>query len=102
MERSRTSAASSYDGQAQAEVNLAAALYDSHRFQEMEDLLDPWYERLDADPLIVTPMTRVMVFNTLARAESSRAERGGKRCSADPRRSSAHGISPTCRGPGVI
>jgi hypothetical protein len=49
-------------------VILAAALYGSHRFQQMQDLLDPWCARLDADRLIVTPMTRVMVFNTLARA----------------------------------
>jgi hypothetical protein len=58
----------SYDGQAQADVTLAAALYGSHRFQEMETLLEPWCQGLHADPLIVEPMTRVMVYNTLARA----------------------------------
>jgi hypothetical protein len=68
VEQSRASAAGSYDGQAQADVILAAALYGSHRFQQMEDLLDPWCKHLDEDRLIVTPMTRVMVFNTLARA----------------------------------
>jgi pentatricopeptide repeat protein len=65
--QSRTSDASSYDDQAQADVTYAAALYAPHCFNETYQLLDPWRERLSADPLLVTPLTRVMVFNTLGR-----------------------------------
>jgi hypothetical protein len=65
---SRTSRASSYDDQAQADSTYAAALYAPHRFEEICRLLDPWREQLTADPLRVTPFTRVMVFNTLGRA----------------------------------
>jgi pentatricopeptide repeat protein len=65
----RASAVSSYDDQAQADVNLAAALYDPHRFQESVAILSPWCERLQADPRLVGAATRVMVFNTSARAQ---------------------------------
>src|SRR5262249_13929587 len=68
VDRSRTSVATSYDRQAQAAANLAAALYDAHRFRESVEILIPWSERLAADPLICNPITRVMVFNTLGRA----------------------------------
>jgi hypothetical protein len=60
--------ASSYDDQARADVVHAAALYDPHRFEEMASILEPWYERLARNELIVSPESRVMVFNTLARA----------------------------------
>jgi hypothetical protein len=64
----RTAAATCYDEQASADVIHAAALFDPHRFEDMERLLVPWEERLTRNPLLVLPETRVMVFNTLARA----------------------------------
>jgi hypothetical protein len=67
-ERSRDQVAGSYDEQAQADVLCAAALYDPHRFSEIEELLAPWLQRLDRDPWLVLPETRVMVLNTVARA----------------------------------
>ena len=60
--------ASSYDDQAQAAVTYAAALYAPHRFDDISQLLEPWRERLTEHPLLVRPITRVMVFNTLGRA----------------------------------
>ncbi len=65
---SRASRASSYDDQAHADLTYAAALYAPHRFEEICHLLDPWRAQLTADPLRVTPFTRVEVFNTLGRA----------------------------------
>jgi hypothetical protein len=64
----RTTAVTCYDEQACADIGRAAALYDPHRFDEMERLLAPWEERLARDPLLAAPETRVMVCNTLARA----------------------------------
>jgi hypothetical protein len=43
-------------------------LYDPHLFDEMAAILEPWLRLLTEDELIVGPETRVMVFNTLARA----------------------------------
>ncbi len=63
-----SSKASSYDDQAEADTNLAASWYDPHRFGDMVDILEPWLEKLTRDPLLVSPETRIMVFNTLARA----------------------------------
>ncbi len=68
--------ATSYDEHAQADVIHAAALYDPHRFDEMEAVLGPWLHRLEGDPLLVAPETRVMVFNTLARARVLRGPDG--------------------------
>jgi hypothetical protein len=76
VKRSLHLVASSYDAQALADVSLAAALFDSHRFEETVGILQPWYERLAAEPLIVLPMTRVMVFNTLGRARVTRGDTG--------------------------
>lgn len=59
----------SYDIQASAASDLAAALFASHSFQDACSLLQPWFEKLKKDPLIVSPQTRVMIFNTLGRAE---------------------------------
>ncbi len=65
---SRSSRALSYDDQARADLTYAASLYAPHRFDEICRLLEPWREELTADPLRVTPFTRVQVFNTLGRA----------------------------------
>jgi hypothetical protein len=67
VDRALGSAATSYDRQVLAVTNLAAALYDAHRFREAAEILVPWCEHLDDDPRICTPMTRVMHFNTLGR-----------------------------------
>jgi hypothetical protein len=66
--QARSTRVTSYDDQAQADLTYAAALYAPHRFDEMYRLLDPWRTQLAADPLQVTPLTRVKVFNTLGRA----------------------------------
>lgn len=66
--RSRSSPIQSYEDQAQADLTYAAALYAPHRFGTIHELLDPWRERLTTDPLLVTPLTRMKVFNTLGRA----------------------------------
>jgi Surface antigen variable number repeat len=67
-QRPRTPRVSSHEDRALADLNFAAALFGLHRFREIHDLLDPWRERLTTDPLLVTPLTRVKVFNTLGRA----------------------------------
>jgi hypothetical protein len=41
-------------------------MYDAHRFSESVDILEPWVDKLSSDSLLVSPETRVMVFNTLA------------------------------------
>lgn len=61
--------ASSYDQQAMAAAVYAASLYDLHSFSQVERVLAPWCRQLQGKPLLVGPMTRVAVFNTLARAQ---------------------------------
>jgi hypothetical protein len=63
-----TAKASSYEDRVQADLDYAAALFAPHRFQDIHDLLDPWRVKLTADPLLVTPILRTKVFNTLGRA----------------------------------
>lgn len=58
----------SYDQQARATAVYAASLYDLHCFDDICHVLTPWCRRLTKHPLIVAPLTRVMVYNTLARA----------------------------------
>ena len=60
---------SSYDQQALAAAVYAASLYDLHSFSLMERVLAPWCRRLKRNPLLVAPLTRVAIFNTLARAQ---------------------------------
>src|SRR5262249_18511783 len=60
----------SYDERARAAAALAAALHDAHRFEEARDILAEWDEQLRADPALVSPLARVMVFNTLGRIET--------------------------------
>jgi hypothetical protein len=71
-----SSRAPSYEDRARADLNYAAALFALHLFREIRELLDPWRERLAADPLLVTPFTRVKVFNTLGRALVAADEAG--------------------------
>jgi hypothetical protein len=66
--RSRSCPIQSYEDQAQADLTYAAALYAPHRFAAIHELLGPWREQLTTDPLLVTPLTRMKVFNTLGRA----------------------------------
>lgn len=60
---------SSYDQQALAAAVYAASLYDLHRFSHLVRVLTPWFLRLQQNPFLVAPLTRVAVFNTLARAQ---------------------------------
>lgn len=60
---------SSYDQQALAAAVYAASLYDLHSFSQVERVLAPWCRQLQRKPLLVGPLTRVAVFNTLARAQ---------------------------------
>ena len=61
---------SSYDEQARAAAALASALFDAHRFGEARDLLSSWYERIQSDAGVVSPLARVMVYNTLGRVDA--------------------------------
>jgi pentatricopeptide repeat protein len=61
--------ATSYDQQARSAAVFAASQYDLHCFDDMCRVLGPWHQRLNRHPLIVAPITRVMVYNTLARAQ---------------------------------
>ena len=70
------SALACYDEQARADVTYAASLFAPHRFADIRQLLAPWREVLVADPRRVSARTRVMVFNTLARALSAEGELG--------------------------
>lgn len=67
---------SSYDQQAMAAAVYAASLYDLHSFSQVEHVLAPWCRQLQRKPLLVCPLTRVAVFNTLARAQVARAGMG--------------------------
>jgi pentatricopeptide repeat protein len=60
---------SSYDQQALAAAVYAASLYDLHRFSHMVRVLTPWCRELRKNAFLVAPLTRVAVFNTLARAQ---------------------------------
>ncbi|WP_020473483.1 hypothetical protein [Zavarzinella formosa] len=66
--RTRSSQAFSYEDQARADVDHAAALYAPHRFDEILRILGVWQDRLKSDPRLVTPSARVMIFNTLGRS----------------------------------
>ena len=65
----RASVDSSYDSQARSVAEYAAALFDPHRFEEMLQVLEPWFRMAVKDPLRISPGTRVAVFNTLGRAQ---------------------------------
>lgn len=67
---------SSYDQQAMAAAVYAASLYDLHSFSQVERVLAPWCRQLQRKPLLVGPLTRVAVFNTLARAQVAMAVMG--------------------------
>jgi hypothetical protein len=61
---------SSYNSRAQADVRLAAALFDGHSFDRARRLLRPWADRLRREAGLVEPETAVQVFNTLGRVEA--------------------------------
>ena len=66
----------SYDEQVRVIVAYTAALFDAHQFKDLVDLLEPWRERIEHDPSLVSADTRVMIFNTLARALIVRNQSG--------------------------
>jgi len=58
----------SYDFRANTTLKYAAACYNSHNFFEIKNLLAPWLEKINQDPLILRALTRLKIFNTLARS----------------------------------
>jgi pentatricopeptide repeat protein len=77
VRETKASKASSYDDQAQADAIYAASYYDPHCFTRMVELLEqPWLAQFNENELLVSPETRVMVFNTLARAYVILGQRG--------------------------
>ena len=66
-----TGGGTSYDQIAGSDVAYAASIFDLARFKEIVERLTPWLEKIDADPLVFRPMTRIILFNTIARAWSA-------------------------------
>jgi tetratricopeptide (TPR) repeat protein len=58
----------SYDCLANATLKYAAAFYDSHNFLEIKVQLSPWLKKINKDPLVLHALTRLKIFNTLARS----------------------------------
>lgn len=58
----------SYDEIACSQIQFAAALFDLNLAPQMLGLLAPWNERCDRDPRLFRPLTRIMLWNTTARA----------------------------------
>ena len=58
----------SYDCLANATLKYAAAFYDSHNFLEIKVQLSPWLKKINKDPLVLRALTRLKIFNTLARS----------------------------------
>jgi hypothetical protein len=56
------------DEEADAAAEYAASLFSGHRFAEVLPLLQPWAKRTGCEPRRFRPLTRVKVWNTLARA----------------------------------
>lgn len=67
VELERNPLISCYERMADSDNRHAAALYDAHRFGEAVECLEPWLEKLQADPRICFPETRAFLFNTLGR-----------------------------------
>jgi hypothetical protein len=59
---------SSDDEEAAAAAEYAAALFDNHQFADVPPVLERWAEAAALTPRCFRPLTRVMVWNTLARA----------------------------------
>lgn len=59
----------SYEEMANNDAEYGASLFYAHKFQEIVDLLEPWCQRDPLrDPFLLTPLARVKILNTLARA----------------------------------
>jgi hypothetical protein len=56
------------DEEADAAAEYAASLFSGHRFADIPSLLQPWVEPTCCEPRRFRPLTRVKVWNTLARA----------------------------------
>lgn len=56
------------DEEADAAAEYAASLFSAHRFADVPPLLQPWAEQTSCEPRRFRPLTRVKVWNTLARA----------------------------------
>jgi hypothetical protein len=56
------------DEEADSAAEYAASLFSGHCFADVPPLLQPWAERAACEPRRFRPLTRVKVWNTLARA----------------------------------
>ena len=56
------------DEEADAAAEYAASLFSGHRFADIPSLLHPWAEKAASEPRRFRPLTRVKVWNTLARS----------------------------------
>ena len=72
-----TGGGTSYDQIAGSDVAHAASIFDLACFDEIIERLSPWLQRIDADPLIFRPMTRIIIFNTIGRAWSALGRKDG-------------------------
>jgi hypothetical protein len=64
------------DDEADAAAEYAASLFTAHQFAEIVPLLRPWAEMAATEPRRFRPLTRVKVWNTLARAMAITGEQG--------------------------
>jgi hypothetical protein len=59
---------SSLEQIAEADLEFAAGLFDPADFERMLEVLSPWLERIDDEPVCMSPGLRVRLWNTAARA----------------------------------
>ncbi|HVA49613.1 MAG TPA: hypothetical protein VNH11_24825 [Pirellulales bacterium] len=64
------------DEEADAAAEHAASLFNAHRFAEISALLRAWAEKAQSEPRRFRPLTRVKLWNTLARAMAITREQG--------------------------
>lgn len=60
--------ASSLEQVAEADLEFAAGLFDPADFERMLEILGPWLDRAEVEPLCLSPGLRVRLWNTAARA----------------------------------
>ena len=60
--------ASSLEQLAEGDLEFAAGLFDPAQFERMLEVLEPWLQRIEAEPICLSPGLRVRIWNTAARA----------------------------------
>ncbi len=60
--------ASSLEQLAEADLEFAAGLFDPAEFDRTVEVLEPWLQRIAAEPLCLSPGLRARLWNTAARA----------------------------------